>query len=65
MIIGKGSLFLGRMTNLFDGVSFVMQANDGSANTASAPAEAAFDEAKVKAMIGQAMREFAKGLLGE
>ena len=46
MIIGKGSLFLGRMTNLFDGVSFVMQANDGSANTASAPAEAAFDEAK-------------------
>ena len=29
MIIGKGSLFLGRMTNLFDGVSFVMQANLG------------------------------------
>ena len=27
MIIGKGSLFLGRMTNLFDGVSFVIQAN--------------------------------------
>ena len=23
MIVGKGSLFLGRMTNLFDGVSFV------------------------------------------
>ena len=23
MIIGKGSLFLGRMTNLFDGVSFI------------------------------------------
>jgi hypothetical protein len=65
MIIGKGSLFLGRMTNLFDGVSFVVQANDGSANAAAAPAEAAFDETKVKAMIGQAMREFAKGLLGE
>jgi len=27
MIIGKGSLFLGRMTNLFDGVSFVLQEN--------------------------------------
>ena len=27
MIIGKGSLFLGRMTNLFDGISFVIQAN--------------------------------------
>ena len=62
MIIGKGSLFLGRMTNLFDGVSFVVQANDGSAN---APAAAGFDEAAVKSMIGQAMREFANGLLGE
>lgn len=61
MIIGKGSLFLGRMTNLFDGVSFVVQANDGSAANGG---EAGFDEAKVKAMIGQAMREFANGLLG-
>ena len=25
MIIGKGSLFLGRMTNLFDGVSIVVE----------------------------------------
>lgn len=29
MIIGKGSLFLGRMTNLFDGVSFILQKNEG------------------------------------
>lgn len=27
MIIGKGSLFLGRMTNLFDGVSVIIQKN--------------------------------------
>ena len=27
MIIGKGSLFLGRMTNLFDGISFVIDGN--------------------------------------
>ena len=60
MIIGKGSLFLGRMTNLFDGVSFVVQANDGSAANSSA----GFDESAVKAMIGKAMREFANGLLG-
>ena len=33
MIIGKGSLFLGRMTNLFDGVSFVIQANTGAEET--------------------------------
>jgi len=29
MIVGKGSLFLGRMTNLFDGVSFILQNNSG------------------------------------
>lgn len=29
MIIGKGSLFLARMTNLFDGISFIMEANPG------------------------------------
>lgn len=62
MIIGKGSLFLGRMTNLFDGVSFVVQANDGSA---AAGEEGTVDEGKVKALIGQAMRAFAEGLMGE
>ena len=61
MIIGKGSLFLGRMTNLFDGVSFVVQTNDGSSTNDMA----GIDEASEKTMIGQAMREFAKGLLGE
>lgn len=40
MIIGKGSLFLGRMTNLFDGVSFLLEANPGqSAVEAPAPEE--------------------------
>jgi betaine reductase len=29
MIIGKGSLFLGRMTNLFDGVSVLLEKNPG------------------------------------
>ena len=61
MIVGKGSLFLGRMTNLFDGVSFVVQANDGK----GAEEGASFDEGKVKALIGEAMRGFAQNLLGE
>lgn len=34
MIIGKGSLFLGRMTNLFDGVSFVLDKNPGRSTAA-------------------------------
>ena len=57
MIIGKGSLFLGRMTNLFDGASFVIQPNSGP----EAPAGVSEDE--VKKMIAKAMREFAATLL--
>ena len=61
MIIGKGSLFLGRMTNLFDGVSFVVQKNDG---TTSSPAPATLDEGAVKKLVAQALREFALSVLG-
>lgn len=38
MIIGKGSLFLGRMTNLFDGVSVLIRANAGEGGETSAAA---------------------------
>lgn len=60
MIIGKGSLFLGRMTNLFDGVSFVIEANGGAA-----PAETGVSEEEVKKLIAKAMREFAATLMGQ
>lgn len=60
MIIGKGSLFLGRMTNLFDGVSFIVEANDGS--TAE---DVQIDERNIKRMIGEAMKSFAEGLCAE
>jgi betaine reductase len=45
MIIGKGSLFLGRMTSLFDGVSFLVRKNTGMESDGSekAMAEFAFD----------------------
>ena len=49
------------MTNLFDGISFVVEANDGS----GADDGQAVDEKQIKSMIGQAMKEFAKGLLEE
>ena len=61
MIIGKGSLFLGRMTNLFDGVSFVVQAN----TAAEAQAEAGVSEAEVKSLIAKAMKQFAENLMAE
>ena len=59
MIIGKGSLFLGRMTNLFDGVSFIIQPNSG------AGAEEGVSEEKVKGLIAKAMKEFAETLMAD
>ncbi|MCK4257893.1 MAG: glycine reductase [Halanaerobiales bacterium] len=59
MIIGKGSLFLGRMTNLFDGVSFVMERNSGVVEEATHGE----DDVKLKKMVAGAMRELAGILL--
>ena len=60
MIVGKGSLFLGRMTNLFDGVSFVIQANTSADNK-----ESGVSEEEVKGLIAKAMKEFAASLVTE
>ncbi len=59
MVIGKGSLFLGRMTNLFDGVSFIMQKNSGASEAS------AVSEEKVKGLIANALRDFASSLIQE
>ena len=60
MIVGKGSLFLGRMTNLFDGVSFVVEANKGKQETQST-----ISEEKVKELIASALKSFASNLMAE
>ncbi|MFC2476281.1 MAG: glycine/sarcosine/betaine reductase complex component C subunit beta [Catonella sp.] len=60
MIVGKGSLFLGRMTNLFDGVSFVIQANTSAENK-----ESGVSEEEVKGLIAKAMKEFVASLVTE
>jgi hypothetical protein len=60
MVIGKGSLFLGRMTNLFDGVSFVIEANNGQSAGGSG-----VSEEEVKGLIANALKDFAAGLLAE
>ena len=59
MIIGKGSLFLGRMTNLFDGVSFVMQTNTGSDRAAG------ISEDEIRRLIAKSMKEFAAALMAK
>ena len=61
MIIGKGSLFLGRMTNLFDGVSFVIHGN----TAAEEGTQAGVSEEEVKGLIAKAMKDFAATLMAE
>jgi hypothetical protein len=60
MVIGKGSLFLGRMTNLFDGVSFIIRKNSGETEQTSA-----VPEEQIKSLIADAMRNLAASLAGE
>ncbi len=57
MIIGKGSLFLGRLTNLFDGISFVMEPNQ-----ADQQEESAVSKEEVKQIVADSLRDLAKSL---
>ncbi|WFA10211.1 glycine/sarcosine/betaine reductase complex component C subunit beta [Tissierella sp. Yu-01] len=58
MIVGKGSLFLGRMTNLFDGASIVIESNPGNVEE-----DKGVSESEVRNLVAEAMREFASHLL--
>ncbi|GHS96482.1 betaine reductase [Synergistales bacterium] len=53
MIIGKGSLFLARLTNLADGGSFIIEASSGGSSGGSVTKE------DVKALILEALSEIA------
>ena len=57
MMIGKGSLFLGRLTNLFDGISFIVEKNTGLAEEGTA-----VDKDTIRQMIAEAMASFAASL---
>ena len=58
MIIGKGSLFLGRMTNLFDGISFLVRPNQGvQQETGNVSKE------EIRGLIAESLKEFAASLL--
>jgi len=58
MIIGKGSLFLGRMTNLFDGVSILIEKNSGVIEEPSG-----ISKEEIKNMIAEEMKNFADSML--
>ena len=59
MIIGKGSLFLGRLTNLFDGVSFMITPNQGKE---AGEAEGSVSKDSIRQLIAESLRDFAKSL---
>ena len=59
MVIGKGSLFLGRMTNLFDGVSVMIHANQGNEEASAVSKE------EIKGLIAEAMKNFAASMMAE
>jgi glycine/sarcosine/betaine reductase complex component C subunit beta len=54
MIVGKGSLFLGRMTNLFDGISILVEKNTGKVEENNG-----VSKEEVKSMVADAMKDFA------
>lgn len=60
MIIGKGSLFLGRLTNLADGASFLVE----SADLAPASTGAAVSQQDITNMLLESLSDLAKTLQG-
>ncbi|SDY24120.1 glycine/sarcosine/betaine reductase complex component C subunit beta [Tindallia californiensis] len=62
MIIGKGSLFLARLTNQFDGVSFVIEKNSGLLEDEE---EKKLSEEDMRLIMAKMMRKFAEELLKE
>lgn len=61
MIVGKGSLFLGRMTNLFDGMSIIIERNSGEVSQANQTDL----KGEVKQAVAKALREFAANMTEE
>lgn len=60
MIVGKGSLFLGRMTNLFDGVSVIVERNPGETSQ-----EASISKDEIRKIIAESMRNIALNMIEE
>ena len=59
MIIGKGSLFLARLTNLADGASFIME------NSTGAESSSGVTKDDVKRIVLEALEELAANLSGK
>lgn len=59
MFVGKGSLFLGRMTNLFDGLSFITERNTGVVEEGNA----GLDKEEIRKTLAEYMKKIAMEML--
>jgi len=64
MVIGKGSLFLSRMTNQFDGVSFLIENNKGKEEEKLAEVKAG-EEEQLRKLLADVLRDVANRLRNE
>jgi len=62
MIIGKGSLFLGRMTDLFDGISFIVEANSGVIDSPDDKGNIEEYRQEIRNMLADAIESLAQSL---
>lgn len=62
MIIGKGSLFLGRMTDLFDGISLIMEPNQGLSDETAVNLEDIKEQMRI--LLADAIEKAADSLAG-
>ncbi len=60
MIVGKGSLFLGRMTNQFDGVSFIAERNTGIKAE-----ESSVSKEEIRKIIAESIKKLAQNITEE
>lgn len=64
MIIGKGSLFLGRMTDLFDGISFIIEKNSGLDPSAAVSTDSDEFKQEIRDILADAIQQAADSLAG-
>jgi hypothetical protein len=64
MVIGKGSLFLGRMTDLFDGISFIIEKNSGKLESGSSAGDSDQFRQELRELVAAAMQKAADSLAG-
>lgn len=64
MVIGKGSLFLGRMTDLFDGISFIIEKNSGKLESGHLANDAEIFRQELRELVAEAMQKIADSMAG-